>query len=107
MRFFLFALIPAAAALLAADKDLNGRWDIKVLNEPRARVWWLEVEGAGMPAVKGSFVGAPGGGVDVIPMVEPTFSIRGSKYRVLARGNETFPPMSNVLGLTTPKAASR
>jgi NitT/TauT family transport system substrate-binding protein len=45
------------------------------------------------------------GGVDVIPMVEPTFSIRGSKYRVLARGNETFPPMSNVLGLTTVKAA--
>ncbi len=46
------------------------------------------------------------GGVDVIPMVEPTFSIRGAKYRVLARGNETFPPMSNVLGLTSAKAAS-
>jgi NitT/TauT family transport system substrate-binding protein len=46
------------------------------------------------------------GGVDVIPMVEPTFSIRGSKYRVLARGNETFPPISNVLGLTTPKVMS-
>lgn len=45
------------------------------------------------------------GGVDVIPMVEPTFSIRGSKYRVLARGNETFAPMSNVLALTTVKAA--
>lgn len=45
------------------------------------------------------------GGVDVIPMVEPTFSIRGSKYRILATGNQTFPPMSNVLGLTTAKAA--
>jgi NitT/TauT family transport system substrate-binding protein len=45
------------------------------------------------------------GGIDVIPMVEPTFSVRGSKYRILARGNETFPPMSNVLGLTTAKVA--
>lgn len=59
-------LVPA---MFAADKDFNGRWDIKVLNEPRSRVWWLEVEGAGGPAVKGSFVGAPGGQVDPVPVM--------------------------------------
>jgi hypothetical protein len=69
MRYILL-LLSAAAALSATDKDLNGRWDIKVLNEPRSRVWWLEVEGAGTPAVKGSFVGAPGGDTDVIPEIK-------------------------------------
>ena len=69
MRSFLLVL-SAAACLTASDKDLNGRWDINVLNEPRARVWWLEVQGAGTPGVKGSFVGAPGGGVDAIPEIK-------------------------------------
>jgi len=40
------------------------------------------------------------GAVDVIPMVEPTFSRDGHRYRILARGNETFPPMSNTMFLT-------
>jgi len=43
------------------------------------------------------------GGVDVVPMVEPNFTVNGSKYKVLARGNEVFPPMSNTLSLTTGK----
>ncbi len=55
-----------AGAALAADQDLNGRWDIKVLNEPRSRVWWLEVEGAGAGKAKGNFVGAPGGQLDPV-----------------------------------------
>lgn len=68
MRQMLFFVLTCAPALVfAADKDFNGRWDIKVLNEPRSRVWWLEVEGAGSAAVKGSFVGAPGGQVDPVP----------------------------------------
>jgi hypothetical protein len=30
-------------------------------------VWWLEVDDAGKPSIHGSFVGAPGGDVNVIP----------------------------------------
>lgn len=45
------------------------------------------------------------GGIDVVPMVEPNFTVNGHKYRLLARGNEVFPPMSNTLSLTTGKFA--
>jgi len=58
-------IVPAAAA----DQDFNGRWDITVLDESRERAWWLEVSGAGTPAVKGRFVGAPGGNMDDIPEI--------------------------------------
>jgi hypothetical protein len=44
----------------------NGRWNITVPGEQRARAWWLEVSGAGTPTLKGKFVGAPGGQMDVI-----------------------------------------
>lgn len=67
MRFAI-ALLSLAAAF-AADKDFNGRWDITVANEARSRAWWLEVEGAGTPAIKGKFVGAPGGNMDEIPQI--------------------------------------
>ena len=50
----------------AADTDFNGRWILKVANEPRTRVWWLEVEGAGTSVIRGSFVGAPGGDVNKV-----------------------------------------
>ena len=53
----------------AADTDFNGRWNLKVINEPRTRVWWLEVEGAGTSGIRGSFVGAPGGDVNSIPRI--------------------------------------
>lgn len=43
------------------------------------------------------------GAVDVIPMVEPTFTMEGHKYKVLARGNETFPPISNTMLLSSSK----
>src|SRR5450755_1251774 len=59
----------ACSMMFAADKDFNGRWDIQVMNEPRARVWWLSVEGAGTHGIHGSFVGAPGGDVDAIPKI--------------------------------------
>ena len=45
------------------------------------------------------------GGVDLVPIVEPNFSINGSKYRVVARSSEFMPPTNNVLGLTTAKMA--
>jgi NitT/TauT family transport system substrate-binding protein len=45
------------------------------------------------------------GGVDLVPIVEPNFSINGSKYRVVAKSSDFMPPTNNVLGLTTAKAA--
>ena len=59
----------ALACGLTAQTGFNGRWDIKVHNEPRSRVWWLQVEGAGTPGIKGMFVGAPGGQLDPIPAI--------------------------------------
>ena len=67
----------AAGVLLAGDKDFNGRWDIKVQNEVRSRVWWLEVNGAGSKNPSGKFVGAPGGDMDVIPSIQ----IEGGELR--------------------------
>jgi hypothetical protein len=67
MRTLLFLL--ASLSCSAAGSGFNGRWDITVPNEPRARVWWLEVTGAGTPAIAGRFVGAPGGGMDAIPKI--------------------------------------
>lgn len=70
MRTVLFLM--ASLACVAAGSGLNGRWDITVPNESRARVWWLEVTGAGTPSVAGRFVGAPGGGMDTIPKISVT-----------------------------------
>ena len=59
----------AAALCLGADSDFNGRWDITVPKEPRARAWWLEVQNGGTPGIKGTFVGFPGGNTDPIPQI--------------------------------------
>ena len=68
----------AAALLLAAscrespranDAEFNGRWNITVPQESRSRAWWLEVDDAGSPVLKGRFVGAPGGGLYDIPEI--------------------------------------
>ncbi|MBZ5592323.1 MAG: DUF1080 domain-containing protein [Acidobacteriia bacterium] len=56
--------------VLADDAQFNGRWDILVTGEPRARAWWMEISGAGTPALKGKFVGFPGGDLNDIP--QPT-----------------------------------
>lgn len=59
-----------ALPLLAGDSDFNGRWNLTVTgSNPRARAWWLEVDGAGTKNLKGRFVGAPGGQVDPIPEI--------------------------------------
>lgn len=60
------ALLLLGSAVWADDAEFNGRWNIQV-QTPRGRVWWLEITGAGGPKPEGSFVGAPGGGVDVLP----------------------------------------
>jgi|HigsolmetaAR201D_1030396.scaffolds.fasta_scaffold11400_2 Domain of Unknown Function (DUF1080). len=58
-----------ALSAFGADSQFNGRWDIKVSDEPRGRAWWLEVQGAGTPQIRGKFVGAPGGQLDEIPEI--------------------------------------
>ena len=66
--FFLFLLLATVAwpAASPSDADFNGRWDITVHNAPRGRAWWLEVEGAGTTAIKGKFIGFPGGDLNEI-----------------------------------------
>lgn len=63
----LFLVSAVSAWPAAGPADFNGRWILKVDQEPRGRVWWLKVSGAGTPALAGDFVGAPGGQVDRIP----------------------------------------
>jgi Domain of Unknown Function (DUF1080) len=62
-------LLLIAAAAWSADSDFNGRWDITVHNSPRGRAWWLQVEGAGTPNIKGKFVGFPGGDLNDIQSI--------------------------------------
>jgi hypothetical protein len=64
-RFILVSLLLASGAW-PDDPGFNGRWDLTVLNSPRGRAWWLEVEGAGTPELKGKFVGFPGGDLNDI-----------------------------------------
>jgi hypothetical protein len=54
---------------IAAVDEFNGRWNLRVPDEPRGRAWWLEVTGAGTPKMAGRFVGAPGGQMDNIPVI--------------------------------------
>jgi hypothetical protein len=66
--FAALALSLAAFPILAqaADVDFNGRWDIVLLKDNPTTAWWLEVTGAGTPALQGKFVGFPTGGLDDI-----------------------------------------
>jgi hypothetical protein len=61
---FVAAILLFAAVLSSAPGDFNGRWDITVDEQNRRRAWWLEVTGAGTSNLAGSFIGAPGGGLD-------------------------------------------
>jgi hypothetical protein len=73
MRTLLTFLLLSASAI-AADKDFNGRWDIKVSD---GRVWWLEVNGAGTSKASGSFVTAFDGDRNEIPQ----FIIKDGRLR--------------------------
>lgn len=46
------------------------------------------------------------GGVDIVPMVEVDFIKNAGKYKLLARSSDVLPPMSNVLGVVSAKAAA-
>ncbi len=61
--FLLFAF--TMLGLSAQDTNFDGHWNIHV-QTPRGRMWWLEVQGSASGKPHGSFVGAPGGQVDVI-----------------------------------------
>lgn len=53
--------------LWAGVDQINGRWTLRPANDARNRAWWLEVEGAGTPQLKGRFVGFPGGDMNELP----------------------------------------
>lgn len=65
-RLSLLAAFPVMCVFAATPQDFNGRWDITVDDHERKRAWWLEVKGAETPSPSGSFIGAPGGGLDHI-----------------------------------------
>ena len=97
MRTLFLSFLLLIAPAFAGDEQFNGRWDIKVINEPRNRAWWLEVTGAGTSALKGRFVGFPGGDTNDIPEMaisagELTFKWDRNKdhqvYRARLAGNK-------------------
>jgi hypothetical protein len=53
-----FSLAPA---VIAADKDFNGRWDLMVYKTPADKAWWLEIRDAGTGNITSMFTHAPGG----------------------------------------------
>lgn len=77
MPALLLLLLISVIPVLGADSKFDGRWDITVPQESRARAWWLEVKGAGTPAMKGRFVGFPGGDMNDIPQL----SIKNGELR--------------------------
>lgn len=58
----IFLAIPLlVSAVLAADRDFNGRWDITVPENERRRAWWLEIKNAESGKPDGSFISAYAG----------------------------------------------
>lgn len=87
MRLLVLTLL---ASLLPAA-DFNGRWILSNDGDARGRVWWLKVEGAGTPAIKGEFVGAPGGQLDVVSKIsvagdELRWEVKKNRYRAKIEG---------------------
>lgn len=66
------SLIAFSLFAKAGDVDFNGRWDIQLLKDNPDKAWWLEIEGAGTPGMKGKFIGFPGGDLNDIkdPKIE-------------------------------------
>lgn len=94
MQRRLFLSLSAAAAVVKAapaDKALNGRWDITVPGDARKRAWWIEIKGADTPNPTGSFIGAPGGGLDQITdMKIDNGEARWSFYRPARNNNKEW-----------------
>ncbi len=90
-------LLWLALPVFGGDEQFNGRWDITVPGEQRIRAWWLEVSGAGGPALKGKFVGAPGGQMDVIEdLAVQNGELRFSFLRRWRGRDPTQPPSRGV-----------
>jgi 3-keto-disaccharide hydrolase len=75
MRILLSLLLLSTTAFCAGE-EFNGRWDISVKNVA-TYAWWLEIQGAGTPQVKGSFVSAYNGDLNHIDEI----SIHGNELR--------------------------
>jgi hypothetical protein len=84
-----FVVTAGAASCLHGAKasDLNGRWDITVPENDRKRAWWLEIKGADTSSPSGSFIGAPGGGLDQITDMKVTNGEVRWSFSRPARGN--------------------
>jgi len=88
-------MIGRRALLLAAmnpSPAINGRWNLKPEREPRGRAWWLKIESAGTPQIRGEFVGFPGGQLDKIPQLNfannvLTWKFKDRTYTATASGN--------------------
>jgi Domain of Unknown Function (DUF1080) len=98
LRHFIWILAPLAVAAFApgaraADSDFNGRWDITVHKTPADRAWWLEVNGAGSAALRGAFVGMPGGSLDTLP--DPKIENGVLKWTWVPRRNPNAPANPN------------
>jgi NitT/TauT family transport system substrate-binding protein len=46
------------------------------------------------------------GAVDITPIPEPLWSLHQGKYRAVVRASDVLPPLDNVVGVTTAKAAA-
>src|SRR4051794_29123062 len=107
IAFFLFF----SSLSFSTDKDFNGRWDITADDPARKRAWWLEVSGAGTPAIAGMFVGAPGGQLDKIADIaiengELRFSIKPDRvYHAKLNGGKLEGEVDSIhfTGVRAPK----
>ncbi len=76
----------------------------------------LLLEAAGLKATDAELVRTGGfgegvvaldrGAVDVVPMPEPLWSLHKDKYRAVIHASDVLPPLDNVVGVTTGKAAA-
>jgi hypothetical protein len=89
-------MLALVGALCAADADFNGRWDIKV--DPglkTQRAWWMEIQGAGTPQIKGRFTGFPGGDTNDI---EKPRIVDGALRFTSRRGNDRQEFVARLVG---------
>jgi len=107
--------------MVKTDSPIQGIADLKGkkvgYSNPRSvsqALAMLMVEKSGLEAADVELVATGGlgealvaldlGAIDVAPATEPLLSKYREKYRVIATGDELFPSMSNVVGVTTEEA---
>lgn len=82
----IFFILAMTASLWAADAQFNGWWDIRVPDHPQKRASWMEITGAGTPALKGRFVGFPGGDMNTIENLTLKDGVLRFIFEMPARG---------------------